>query len=123
MINFILIFKIPYIKAAFNITNGNLRLFGSAWSAPPWAKTSGNYTGGSIYDEYYQLWADYHIKFFEAYRENGIEFWGLTLQNEPGTGFLGGINSNAFYPYQLVLLNIFNICYAIIHNTLEQHFR
>lgn len=107
VINFM--FKIPYIKAAFNITNGNFRLFGSAWSAPPWAKTSNNYTGGFIYSEYYQLWADYHIKFFEAYRENGVEFWGLTTQNEPATGFTSSINSNAFFPYQLVLLDIFNI--------------
>lgn len=26
------------------------------------------------------------LRFFEAYKENGVEFWGLTPQNEPLTG-------------------------------------
>lgn len=38
--------------------------------------------------DYYQTWADYHLKFFDAYREQGVEFWGLTVGNEPNTGFM-----------------------------------
>lgn len=38
--------------------------------------------------EYYQTWADYHIKFFDEYLKNGVKFWGLTVGNEPLTGFM-----------------------------------
>lgn len=26
-------------------------------------------------------------RFFEAYRADGLDFWGMTIQNEPMTGF------------------------------------
>lgn len=99
--------QIPYILWANDLTGGNLKLLASAWSAPVWMKDSNEIIYGFLLDEYYQLWADYYIKFFEAYRENGVEFWGLTTQNEPGTGDVqeitkSGINSMAWYPRQLV---------------------
>lgn len=53
--------------------------------------------------EYYQLWADYYVKFFEAYEEEGVQFWGVTTQNEPATGLLGGdINCMAWTPSLMV---------------------
>jgi glucosylceramidase len=32
---------------------------------------------------YYDIWAKYYVKFFQAYQEFGLEFWGVTAQNEP----------------------------------------
>ena len=37
---------------------------------------------GYLLPEYYQVWADYYVKFIEAYKEEGISMWGLTAQNE-----------------------------------------
>ena len=31
----------------------------------------------------HDTWARYFVKYLEAYREEGIEFWGLTVENEP----------------------------------------
>jgi len=36
-------------------------------------------------DDRYQLtWANYFSKFISAYKNEGVSFWGLTVQNEPG---------------------------------------
>lgn len=69
-------------------------------------KTIKNLTAAKSFleEEYYQLWADYYIKFFDAYAENDVKFWALTTQNEPRTGFLGVINSLAWTPGQLVFI-------------------
>lgn len=76
--------QIPYIKKAFNLTNNNLKLFASAWTAPKWVKTNGAYAGfGTIKDDMYQTWADYYVKFLDKYKEQEIEFWGITTGNEP----------------------------------------
>ncbi|CAH0546585.1 unnamed protein product [Brassicogethes aeneus] len=97
------IFKIPFIKKAMNLTNNSLKLFATAWTAPPWMKTNNDYTGvGLLKFKYYQTWADYYIKFFEEYSKNGVNFWGVTTQNEPTDGFLpkflSKINSMGFTP-------------------------
>uniref|UniRef100_A0A1B6CPQ2 Glucosylceramidase n=1 Tax=Clastoptera arizonana TaxID=38151 RepID=A0A1B6CPQ2_9HEMI len=90
------ILKIPIIKQIKEISVQELKLFGSAWSAPVYMKTNKNITGfGFLEKKYYSDWADYHIKFLKAYKDNGILFWALTSGNEPG---------NAFYP-QLINFN------------------
>ena len=33
--------------------------------------------------DYRQTWADYFVKFIEAYEAEGIPVWGVTIQNEP----------------------------------------
>ncbi len=39
--------------------------------------------GGKLKPEFYQPWANYYVKFIEAYEAEGIPIWGLTIQNEP----------------------------------------
>lgn len=86
-------YKIPMIKAAMATLKQQqkpLALFASPWSAPAWMKTNESMVHGGLLPEYRSLWADYFIRFLEAYRERGIEFWGVTVQNEPvEEGFLG----------------------------------
>ena len=41
---------------------------------------------GPIDGPYYAAYATYLVKFFQAYADNGIYFWGMTTQNEPTTG-------------------------------------
>ena len=62
------LYKIPYILLAQEMSSKDLLMFGSAWSAPGWMKTNGLVYGqGQLLAEYYQLWADYHLKFLQAY--------------------------------------------------------
>jgi glucosylceramidase len=39
--------------------------------------------GGKLLPAFRQSWANYHVKFINAYEKEGIPVWGLTLQNEP----------------------------------------
>ncbi|XP_060519759.1 lysosomal acid glucosylceramidase-like [Cylas formicarius] len=77
-------YKIPLIKKAQAIRGEEFKLFLSSWSSPVWMKTVEDFRGtGVLKDEYQALWAEYYIKFLTAYREQGVEFWGITPQNEP----------------------------------------
>lgn len=74
--------KIPMLKAALRLVPA-LRLFASPWSAPAWMKSNGSMLDGTLNEVYQQTWANYFVKFLEAYKANHILFWGVTVQNEP----------------------------------------
>ncbi|KAI4467344.1 glucosylceramidase [Holotrichia oblita] len=95
-------YKIPYILQALELTENKLQFFASAWTAPAWMKTNEAPDGdGELKREYWQLWVDYFIKFFDSYKAEGIEFWGLTTGNEPSLAFFTwtGINSIGWLPW------------------------
>lgn len=67
----------------------DLNFFGSAWSSPKWMKTNNEWTGRSkLKNEYYQTWADFHLKYLELMEEQGVKFWGISTGNEPLNGEL-----------------------------------
>jgi glucosylceramidase len=78
---------IPLIKAAMEKLKENgreLKLFASSWSPPAWMKTNANMLGGGkLKDEYHATWANYHVKWIDAYKAAGVDIWGITPQNEP----------------------------------------
>lgn len=77
-------FRIPFIKRALAAANGNIKIFASPWSPPGWMKTNGEMLhGGKLRPGYEAVWADYFVKFVDAYKAAGIPMWGLTVQNEP----------------------------------------
>ncbi len=77
-------FKIPMIKKAFAATNNDLKFYVSPWSPPAWMKTNKSMlNGGKLMSEFRQAWADYYVKFINAYEADGMSVWGLTVQNEP----------------------------------------
>lgn len=77
-------FRIPMIKRATAIINDDLVFYASPWSPPAFMKTNKNMLqGGKLLPEYYQTWANYFVKFIEAYEAEGIPVWGVTIQNEP----------------------------------------
>jgi glucosylceramidase len=78
-------YVLPILKAAQRL-NPQLRFFASPWTPPPWMKTNGRYGGGSLRSECYPYFAEYLARFVEAYRREGIEIYGLTIQNEPEFG-------------------------------------
>ncbi|KAJ3647974.1 hypothetical protein Zmor_019815 [Zophobas morio] len=88
-------YKIPYIKKGIELSESKLELFASAWTAPKWMKTNGEYAGfGYLKEEAYQTWADYFVKFLDGYQDEDIHFWGITTGNEPHTILVPGNKIN-----------------------------
>ena len=76
--------RIPMIKKAQAIIGKNLVFYASPWSPPAFMKTNKNMLrGGKLLPEFRQAWANYYVKFINAYENEGIPVWGLTIQNEP----------------------------------------
>lgn len=75
---------LPYVKAAMGV-RPDLRCWGSPWSPPAWMKTNNSYARGSIRSEpaVYRTYANYLVKWIEAYRGEGVAIYGLSPQNEP----------------------------------------
>jgi glucosylceramidase len=77
-------FLIPMIKEALAISKTPFKLFASPWSPPAWMKTNGEMNnGGSLKTEYRDTWAQYYVRYIQEYKKEGIDIWGLTVQNEP----------------------------------------
>ncbi|XP_071793951.1 lysosomal acid glucosylceramidase-like [Asterias amurensis] len=84
-------FKIPIIQRSLAMSKKEVKLFASPWSAPAWMKTSNKMSGrgqllGQAGDKYHQTWANYFVKFLDAYKLNNLTMWGLTIENEPSAG-------------------------------------
>ena len=76
-------YRIGFIQRALKAAKGNMKIFASPWSPPAWMKTNNDMLhGGKLKPEYYQTWANYYVKYIEAYKKEGIPIWGLTVQNE-----------------------------------------
>lgn len=73
---------IPVLNEILEI-NPNLKIMGSPWSAPSWMKTNNNSVGGSLMPEYFSTYANYFVKYIQAYEEEGITIDAITIQNEP----------------------------------------
>lgn len=76
---------IPMLKEILAI-NPNLQIMASPWSAPGWMKTNGSMVGGKLRVDCYDVFADYLIKYIEAYKSEGITIHTMTVQNEPEYG-------------------------------------
>ena len=74
---------IPMIKDAFEISEDGFKLFSSPWTASPWMKDNNEWVGGKLLPEYYDTWALFFSKYVDAYRSEGIDIWGFTVENEP----------------------------------------
>ncbi|OBZ14684.1 glucosylceramidase [Bacillus sp. FJAT-27264] len=74
---------IPLIKRASNAVGSDFRLFSSPWSPPAFMKTNGEMNnGGKLKPEYREAWANLFVKYIQAYAEEGIDIWGVSVQNE-----------------------------------------
>lgn len=77
-------FRIPMIKKAMETAAEKVTLYASPWSPPAFMKDNNNMLrGGKLLPQFYQSWANYYVKFINAYQNEGIPVWGLTIQNEP----------------------------------------
>lgn len=74
---------IPMIKEALSISKDGFKIIASPWTAPPWMKDNNDWRGGKLLPEYSQTWALYFSKYIAAYKKEGINIWGVTVENEP----------------------------------------
>ncbi|OQP59455.1 glycosyl hydrolase [Niastella vici] len=76
-------YRIPFIKEAMAATGGKLTLYASPWSPPAFMKdTRDVQKGGKLLPAYRQSWANFFVRFINAYQKEGVPVWGLTVQNE-----------------------------------------
>lgn len=76
----------PMLTLAYECSPGDLRLMATPWSPPAWMKTGLNLygsSGGTLDEAYYDAYADYFVKFLEAYKTAGTPVYAVTVQNEP----------------------------------------
>ena len=100
-----LVYKIPYMIEAKTIKN-TIKYFASPWTAPPWMKDNNDYSGqGHLLPNLYGVWAEYFVKFLDEYKVRGVEFWGLTPQNEPEDGNIPDFSFNCMGWNTTTMLN------------------
>lgn len=86
---------VPMLKAA-RAKNSSLRIIGTPWSPPAWMKNDYTLKGSSLADDKYGVYADYFVKYVQAFANEGLPIYGVTLQNEPFT-------SSSYYPSSSML--------------------
>lgn len=94
------------LLASMKELNSNITILGSPWSAPGWMKLNGqlvgNTTDNNLDDGYgtkkglgstghSHAFAQYFVKYIQAYADLGVNVDAITIQNEP-------LNSQAGYP-------------------------
>lgn len=90
-------YVIPVIREILEIAP-ELYFFASPWSPPAWMKTGGSMCGGYMRAEFLDCYADYVLKFIEAYASYGIRVRALTPQNEPNTQQTNKMPSCVWHP-------------------------
>lgn len=73
---------IPILKNILQI-NPNIKILGSPWSAPSWMKDNNSSKGGSLQKQYFDVYANYFVKYIQAMKKLGINIDAITPQNEP----------------------------------------
>lgn len=73
---------LPILKQALAL-NPQATVMATPWSPPGWMKTSGSMIGGTLQSSDYQAFANYLVKFAQAYQAAGVPISLITPQNEP----------------------------------------
>ncbi|MBN1412819.1 MAG: discoidin domain-containing protein [Spirochaetales bacterium] len=73
---------IKVLKEALSI-NPDLKFIASPWSPPGWMKTTDSLIRGYLKEEYTYVAAAYYRMAIQAYQEQGIPIYAMTIQNEP----------------------------------------
>ena len=75
---------LPILREARK-ANPDLFLFSSPWSPPGWMKSNHSMLGGSMRRQYMPSYANYFVKFLQAYEAEGVPVQAVTVQNEVDT--------------------------------------
>ncbi|MEY9935429.1 glucosylceramidase [Catenulispora sp. GP43] len=73
---------LPLTKQAQQLNPG-LKVMATPWTAPPWMKDSGAYSQGWLQSQYYAAYAQYFVKYIQAYQAQGVPIDFVSVQNEP----------------------------------------
>ncbi|MCE7012087.1 RICIN domain-containing protein [Kibdelosporangium philippinense] len=73
---------LPLVRQAKSL-NPRLSIMASPWSAPAWMKNNNNLIGGSLNDSRIGVYADYLVRFTQAYTAAGAPIDYMSVQNEP----------------------------------------
>ncbi|MET9494855.1 ricin-type beta-trefoil lectin domain protein [Streptomyces sp. NPDC006552] len=73
---------LPLTKQAKQL-NPAATVMASPWTAPAWMKDSGQLNGGWLKAENYGAYANYFVKYIQAYQAAGVPIDYVTAQNEP----------------------------------------
>ena len=81
---------VPILQEILTI-NPKVKVLAVPWTAPVWMKENtsghGGYMGGTLKTAYYDLYAEYFLKYIEAMSTWAIPIWGVSVQNEPLNGY------------------------------------
>jgi len=75
---------LPVLRRVREI-NPNIFFFSSPWSPPGWMKWNKSMLGGSMNRQYLASYAQYLLKFLQAYAAEGVTIDAITTQNEVDT--------------------------------------
>ncbi len=107
----------PYINKALKL-NPDITFVGSVWTAPRWMKTYYSWNTTKVNDdlvklknEYYDVYTNYVIKSLQAFKDQGVEFYMITPQNEPTASH--GIPSTTYDANDLTKLVNYRLADAI----------
>jgi len=73
---------IPVLKSVL-LLNPKIKILGSPWSPPVWMKSNKSAVGGSLLSEYYDVYAQYFVRYINEMKTEGIPIDAITIQNEP----------------------------------------
>jgi glucosylceramidase len=73
---------LPLTKQAKTL-NPSLKVMGTPWTAPSWMKDNGSTSLGWLQSQYYAAYAQYFVKYVQAYAAQGVPIDYVTAQNEP----------------------------------------
>ncbi|CAH0721502.1 unnamed protein product, partial [Brenthis ino] len=94
-------YKLPMIKQSQEAATSEIKVTASTWSPPVWMKTNEAITGfAQLKHEFYQTYADYHVRFMEEYEKAEVYIWAITTTNEPINGIIpfADFNSLGWFP-------------------------
>ena len=83
-------YVIPILKEILAI-NHDLKIMAAPWTCPKWMKIKSlsnpvgydSWTSGSLNPAYYEDYAQYFVRFVQAFAAEGIPIYAVTPQNEP----------------------------------------
>jgi glucosylceramidase len=72
----------PLVTSARTL-NPSMKIMANPWSPPAWMKDSNSINGGHLLPSMYTPFANYFVKYLQAYSAAGININFISLQNEP----------------------------------------
>jgi glucosylceramidase len=75
---------LPMLRESL-LVNPDLLYFSTPWSPPGWMKAGGSLLGGCMRKHYFRSYAQYFVKFLQAYKAEGVTVSAVTSQNEVDT--------------------------------------